>query len=355
MEPTPNKQVIFLKTLDIGYPVVGEHIAVQESSIDLNAPIEQDEFILKTLTISIDPFIRNPMKTPSTKKSAAPIAYYSIGSPIYGFTASRVIRSRNTKFNEGDIVTGVTYLEEYTLISPKTNPFASWLTVRNEIKESGFPLSYHLSVMGMPGFTAHAGLFEIGKPKKGETLFVSAASGAVGQLVGQIAKLQGLYTIGSAGTDEKVAYLKEIGFDAAFNYKTTPDIAEKLAELAPQGIDIYFDNVGGEILEAALESANRFARFICCGMISIYNTENQVGIRNVFQIVGKHITMEGFMVQDYGHLEGAFIKEMKQWLNEGKIKYRETIVEGFDQTAQAILDVQYGKNFGKQLVKVADF
>lgn len=194
-------------------------------------------------------------------------------------------------------------------------------------------------------------LFAIGQPKKGETLFISAASGAVGQLVGQLGKEFGLRVIGSAGSDEKVAYLKTIGFDEAFNYKTE-NINEALSRTCPDGIDVYFENVGGETLEAAINHMNVFGRIVGCGMISQYNTQDLYGVKNLVNIVGKRLRFQGFIVSDHPELEPEFLTKVIALLKEGKFKYRETISEGIETTPEALLDVLKGNNFGKQVVKV---
>ncbi|KAI9495749.1 hypothetical protein BDB00DRAFT_927347 [Zychaea mexicana] len=345
---TPNKQLVFLKSLPTGYPVAGEHLAVQSSStIDLDAPLQEGQVLLKVHLLAMDPFMRGPMRL---SEPGDYFPSYTVGQPIYGITTSTVLKSTNPRFKKDDLVVGMTTFEEYTIVS--SGPFSEWLAVCNEAKTSGLPLSYYVGILGMPGHTAYAGLLEVGKPKKGETLFVSGASGTVGQLVGQMGKLLGLHVVGSAGSDEKCAFLKEAGFDGVVNYKTD-NMREKLAELCPNGVDVYFDNVGGETLEAAIERANRLARFVCCGMASTYNAEKEVGIRNLFKIIPKHITLEGFAVTDYSHLEGQFKKEVTQWLLDEKIKYRETITDGFDEAAQAFVDVMHGRNFGKQVVFVS--
>ncbi|KAI9278775.1 hypothetical protein BDA99DRAFT_493132 [Phascolomyces articulosus] len=349
MVQTPNKQLVLLKQLPEGYPVVGEHIDVRESTIDLEAPLQEGQALIKVHVISIDPFLRSSMRGNSRDEHIPPV---DVDQPMYGYTLSTVIKSNIDKFQQDDIVVGITNLEEYTTIS-SSDPFFSVTRVRNDIKNSVLPLSYYVGVLGMPGHTAYAGLFEVGKPKKGETLFVSAAAGAVGQIVGQLGKILGLRVLGSAGSDEKIAYLKEIGFDAVFNYKTTSNISEKLTELAPKGIDVYFDNVGGETLEAVLENANRFARIVACGMISTYYSEKDIGVRNLMKIVPKHITLEGFAVFDYMHLEDQFTNEVTQWLKEEKMKYRESTTNGIDGAAQALVDAMHGKNNGKQIVHVS--
>jgi NADPH-dependent curcumin reductase CurA len=195
-------------------------------------------------------------------------------------------------------------------------------------------------------------LYVIGQPKEGETIFISAASGAVGQLVGQLAKQSGLHVVGSAGSDEKVEYLKTIGFDEAFNYKTK-DVNQALSETCPNGIDIYFENVGGETLEAVISKMNVKGRVVCCGMISQYNTQTPYGVRNLINVVGKRLRLEGFIVSDYPEKEPEFLEKVIPLIKEGKIKYQETFSEGIETTPQALLDVLKGVNFGKQVVKVA--
>lgn len=203
--------------------------------------------------------------------------------------------------------------------------------------------------------TAYSSLKIIGQPKAGETIFISAASGAVGQLVGQIAKKLGLRVVGSAGTDQKVEYLlKELKFDAAFNYKNG-SILESLKAAAPEGIDIYYENVGGETLEAALEVMKNHGRVIACGMISTYNTQTPYGVRNLSQIVIKRITMRGFIVSDFAAECGAdFVKDVGSWLAKGEIIYKEDIADGIDRAPDAFVGMLQGKNFGKQVVKIAD-
>lgn len=196
-------------------------------------------------------------------------------------------------------------------------------------------------------------MHEIGKPKKGETLYVSAAAGAVGQLVGQFGKALGLYVVGSAGSDKKVEYLKSLGFDGAFNYKNG-SIDDNLAKYCPNGIDIYYENVGGEMLDAVLKHANNYARIIACGMISQYNREKPDPIYNLMNIVAKRITMQGFIIMDHMDFEEQFLKDVTSLLLSGKVKYREDIAEGIDKTPEALCDVLYGKNFGKQVVHIAD-
>ncbi|KAG1057233.1 hypothetical protein G6F43_000928 [Rhizopus delemar] len=341
-----NTKVIFSK-VPTTYPEAGEHMKVERSEIDLNADIPQGSVLVKVLCLSVDPYMRGRMRDESKKSYSAA---FPLGQPMNGHAMGEVLKSSNDKFKVGDLVYGMLPFVEYAVIPEQ---FTSYIEVRNEAKSSGLPLTNYIGVLGMPGMTAYVGLIKFGKPKKGETLYVSAASGAVGQLVGQIGKILGLYVVGSAGSDEKVEYLKEIGFDAAFNYKTK-DSAEALKELCPKGIDIYFENVGGKMLEDVIDNANTFARIVCCGMISQYNREKPEPVHNLIQIVAKSLELRGFIVSNSPEMEEPFRKEMTEWLQSGQIKYRETIAEGIESTPEALIDVLKGKNFGKQVVKVAE-
>ncbi len=206
----------------------------------------------------------------------------------------------------------------------------------------------------MPGLTAYSGLTRIGEPKPGETVFVSGAAGAVGAIVCQIAKLRGCKVVASAGSDAKLAWLRSVGVDAGVNYKTCGNLLEAVRKAAPNGVDIYFDNVGGDHLEVALEAARPFARFIECGMISAYNdTEPKPGPRNLIYIVGKNITMRGFIVATFWDMREQFRAEMTQWIKDGAVKWEETVQNGIENAPRAFLDLFAGANTGKMLVKLA--
>lgn len=342
---TSNTQIIFSK-VPTGYPQPGEHMTVAKSTIDLDAPLAEGDYIVKTLVLSVDPYMRGRMREPE-KKSYSPA--FQLNEPMNGHVVAEVIKSNNPKFKQGDYVYGNGPFQEYTHVPAAQ---ASRFVVRNEARDSGLPVSNFVGALGMPGLTAYVGLFEIGQPKKGETLFISAASGAVGQLVGQLGKEFGLRVVGSAGSDDKVEYLKSIGFDDAFNYKTTNMDAE-LIRTCPNGVDVYFENVGGETLEVLLNHMNTHGRVVACGMISQYNTQDQYGVRNLVVVVGKRLRMQGFIVSDHQNKEPEFLQKVIALLKDGKITYRETISEGIDSTPQALLDVLKGTNFGKQVVKVA--
>ncbi|GAB5590398.1 hypothetical protein Unana1_05298 [Umbelopsis nana] len=342
---TSNTQIIFSK-IPTGYPQPGEHMTVAKSTIDLDAPLAEGDYIVKTLVLSVDPYMRGRMRE-SEKKSYSPA--FQLNEPMNGHVVAEVIKSNNPKFKQGDYVYGNGPFQEYTHVPAAQ---AGRFVVRNEARDSGLPVSNFVGALGMPGLTAYIGLFEIGQPKKGETLFISSASGAVGQLVGQLGKEFGLHVVGSAGSDDKVEYLKSIGFDDAFNYKTTNMDAE-LTRTCPNGVDVYFENVGGETLEVLLNHMNTHGRVVACGMISQYNTQDQYGVRNLFTVITKRLRMQGFIVMDHQNKEPEFLQKVIALLKDGKITYRETISEGIDSTPQALLDVLKGTNFGKQVVKVA--
>ncbi|KAI8983930.1 hypothetical protein BDF20DRAFT_355070 [Mycotypha africana] len=341
-----NTKIIFAK-IPTGYPEVGEHMVIKKDEIDLDADIPQGAVLVKNLCLSVDPYMRGRMRDANVK-SYSPA--FTVNEPMNGHGMSEVIKSNNDKFKKGDIVYGMVGFEEYTLVPKELMPM---LEVRNEAKSSKIPLTNYIGVLGMPGMTAYVGLKKFGKPKKGESLYVSAASGAVGQLVGQMGKILGLHVVGSAGSDEKVAYLRELGFDGAFNYKTQ-DTKEAFKELLPNGIDIYFENVGGKMLEDVISHCNKFARIVCCGMISQYNTTEPYGIRNLMQVIAKSLEIRGFIVSDSLEMQESFRKEVTEWIKNGKISYRESVAEGIESVPQALVDVLHGKNFGKQVVKIAE-
>ncbi|KAK3813684.1 MAG: hypothetical protein JOS17DRAFT_453213 [Linnemannia elongata] len=338
-----NKSAVLLK-YPTEYPVIGEHIGVQTK--ELNVELKDKDVLLRNLYFSLDPYMRGRMRN---GKSYIP--GFQIGEPMSGYGVAEVKESKNDAYPVGTIVSGFTGWQEYSVI-----PGASGLRVLPGARESPIPLSAHIGVLGMPGMTAYSSLKIIGQPKAGETIFVSAAAGAVGQLVGQMAKKLGLRVVGSAGSDDKVDYLiNELKFDAAFNYKKNGTILENLKRAAPEGIDIYYENVGGETLEAALEVMKDHGRVIACGMVSQYNTQQPYGVRNLFHIVSKRITFRGFIVNDFAEECGAdFAKDVGSWLVNKEIIYREDIADGIDASPEAFIGMLQGKNFGKAVVKIAD-
>ncbi|CAO2838293.1 unnamed protein product [Amaranthus hypochondriacus] len=341
-EEVSNKQVI-LKHYVLGFPKESD-MEVQISNITLKVPQHcNNGFLLKNLYLSCDPYMRSRM----TKRDRPTyVDSFKPGSPIMGFGVSKVLDSRHPNFKAGDLVWGMTGWEEYSLITSSQSFF--------KIEHTDVPLSYYTGILGMPGMTAYAGFYEVGSPKKGDRVFVSAASGAVGQLVGQFAKLTGCYVVGSAGSKDKVDLLKsKFGFDEAFNYKEEEDLDAALGRYFPEGIDIYFENVGGKMLDAVLMNMRLHGRIPVCGLISQYNLEQTEGAHNLLNLIAKRIRMEGFLVTDYYHLYPKYLEMILPLVKEGKISYVEDAVEGLDNAPSALIGLYYGRNVGKQLVVVA--
>ena len=302
--------------------------------------ITEGELLLKTTYVSVDPYLRGRMN--DTKSYTPP---FELHKPITSGIVAEVVDSKNPAFIKGDFVSGMLEWKEFQ----KSNGEGLL-----KVDASKASLSTYLGVLGMTGLTAYLGLTEIGKPKKGETIVVSGAAGAVGSIVGQIAKIYGCNVIGIAGTDEKGTMLtSSLGFDKAINYNTTKDMTAAVKEAAPNGVDIYFDNVGGPISDAVLVNINQFARIIVCGAISVYNnTELPKSISVQPFLVRNSALMQGFIIFNYAEKYPEAIAQLSQWLAEGKLKYTETIVEGFDNIPQAFLDLFEGKNNGKMLIKI---
>jgi len=300
------------------------------------------QVLVQNIYMSVDPYMRGRMYD---RKSYAPP--FQLNQPLEGGCVGRVVESENEKFQVGDFVLGMLGWREY---------FISDGTGLLKIDPKTAPIQAYLGTLGMPGLTAYVGLLDIGKPKQGDTVFVSAASGAVGSVVCQIAKLKGCYVVGSAGSDEKIAWLlQEVGVDAAFNYKAVDDIIAEVGRQCPKGIDVYFENVGGIHLQAALEYMNTFGRIVMCGAISMYNATKPVpGPPNLFNATSKQLTLQGFIVS--GHLAklGQFYADMGKWIADGKIKWKETIVAGLENAPEAFIGLFKGDNFGKMIVKVGD-
>jgi hypothetical protein len=330
-------KTILLKNRPIGKPSVSDFEFVTEEA-DLK--INQGEILLETIYVSVDPYLRGRM---SDAKSYIPP--FQLHKPIQSGVIAKVIKSKNDNFKEGDFVSG--------MLDWKTKQVSNGEGLL-KVDETRAPLSAYLGILGMTGLTAYLGLNEIGKPKAGETLVVSGAAGAVGSVVGQIGKILGLKVIGIAGTDEKIQLLKtKFGFDEGINYKTTQNINADLKKLAPNGIDIYFDNVGGPISDAVLFNINRFARMIICGAISMYNnTELPKSISVQPFLVKNSALMQGFIVSNYAEKFPEAMKHLSAWLAEGKLTYTETIVTGFDNIPNAFIDLFEGKNKGKMIVKI---
>lgn len=280
----------------------------------------------------------------NTKSYAPPI---QIGEVIEGGVVGDVLQSRHPGVRPGEIVVANTGWQQYG-VSPGD--------ALRRVDPSLAPISTALGVLGMPGLTAYFGLEEIGKPRPGETVVVSGAAGAVGSTAGQIARLRGCRVVGIAGSDAKVDFItRELGFAAGFNYKTTADYEARLRELCPAGIDVYFDNVGGPITDAAVRQINTGARIVVCGQISQYNLERpDVGPRWFWQLIVKQARAEGFLVFQFAGRYEEGLRQLAAWLKEGKLKYREEIAEGLESTPRAFIGMLQGCNTGKQLVKVAE-
>jgi NADPH-dependent curcumin reductase CurA len=295
------------------------------------------EVVVRNTFMSVDPYMRGRM---DDRPSYVPP--WEVGEACQGGAVGEVVASRSPRFSEGDVVVHQLGWREYLKASKGLR----------KVDASAVPASAYLGVLGMPGLTAYVGLLDVAGLREGDVVFVSAAAGAVGSLAGQIAKLRGHTVIGSAGSAEKVEYVKSLGFDAAFDYHD--GVREGLRAAAPEGIDVYFDNVGGDHLEAAISAARVGARFALCGAISSYNaTEPQPGPRNLFQLVGKRITMRGFIILDHADRQPAFFEEVGGWVREGRVQFRETVVEGGVEAApQAFIDLLRGANTGKMLVKL---
>ena len=302
----------------------------------------EGEILVRNLYMSVDPYMRGRM---NDVKSYVPP--FQIGKVLEAGVVGEVVKSLNPKFKEGDVVVGMLGWENYSKSDGK-----EMLTVAR----GAVPLSYYLGVLGMPGITAYAGLVGVANVQAGERVFVSAASGAVGSVVGQIAKIMGCEVVGCAGSDEKVDFLvNELGFDRAFNYKTCGSIPKTIAELCPKGIDVNFENVGGEIMEAALWNMRNFGRIALCGMISDYNKADMTpGPRGMALIIARRLKIQGFIAFDNPTLNMEFIQKASGWLKEGKLKYRETVMEGLENAPAAFIGMLKGENFGKQIVKIAD-
>jgi len=325
--------------------------AVRESDFHCDAaPIpapDDGQVLLRTLYLSLDPYMRGRIS--AAKSYAPPVA---LGDVMTGEVVAEVVSSRHSGFHAGDTVLARAGWQEYAALA------ASEIELVDRQSLGDLPLSYLLGVLGMPGATAYFALLDIGQPKPGETVLISAAAGAVGQVAGQIAKLKGCRVIATAGAPDKLAFVKgELGFDAAVGYKgkEREDLAAELARLAPQGIDIFFDNVGGVTHDAAMLNLALHARIIICGMISIYDRIEQpdIGIRWNRQLLVKRALMRGFLVSDYRARWPEFRAAMTQWLKEGKIRYREDIVDGIARAPKAFIGLLSGANRGKLLVRVA--
>lgn len=302
------------------------------------------QLLLRNRYLSLDPYMRGRMD--AGRSYAAPV---EIDDVMEGRTVSEVLASQHPDYEVGDLVLASGGWQTHAVVGEKA--------IIRKLHDDGLPLSTTLGVYGMPGFTAYAGLHEIGKPQAGETLVVAAASGPVGATVGQIAKMQGARTVGIAGGEAKRQYLETIGFDVALDHRAD-DFAEQLRAAVPKGIDVYFENVGGKVFDAVVPLLNDFARIPVCGTIANYNSRGEIlpgpdrlpGF--VTQILRQRLTLRGFIQRDFIHLFPQFLTDMSGWLKEGKVQYREDIVDGLENAPEAFFGLLKGRNFGKLVVKL---
>ncbi len=306
--------------------------------------LQQNEVLIKPVYYSVDPYMRGRMN--DTKSYIPP---FEVGKPIESGGVATVAESKDKNFQPGDLV-----------MLTASRPLLPWSTASiypaSSLKkiDSNIPPSYYLGILGMPGLTAYFGLLDIGKPKAGETIVISGAAGAVGIVAGQIGKIHGCRVVGIAGGAEKVKMLTDkFNFDAAIDYKGNHDIQASIAAICPNGVDIYFDNVGGEISDGVMAHLNNFARVILCGQIALYNsTEVPVGPRPQPLMITRSVLMQGFVIGNYATRFAEGFKDLVEWVKVGKLKYTETTMEGFDKLPEAFLGLFAGKNSGKLIVKV---
>ncbi len=329
-------QTIQLNSRPVGVPKLSDFKFVTEEQVQ----IADGEILLKATHISVDPYLRGRMM-----EGKSYIEPFQLNKAISSGMIAEVIESKLAGFSKGDFVSGMMEWKEVQASKGEG-------LVKVDAKKA--PLSSYLGVLGMTGLTAYFGLLEIGKPKAGETVVVSGAAGAVGSIVGQIAKIMGCRVVGIAGSDEKVEQLvSEFGFDAAINYNTAGSMTEAIAEACPNGVDVYFDNVGGEISDGVMMNVNRFARIIVCGAISMYNaTSVPMGPRVQPLLIKNSVLMQGFIIFNYVERWGEAIPQLAKWLQEGKLTSTETIVKGFENTPKAFIDLFEGKNKGKMIVQI---
>jgi NADPH-dependent curcumin reductase CurA len=276
---------------------------------------------------------------------------FQVGETLSGDAVGVVVKSKNNQVKEGDYVVTKLGFRDYFVID---NSFFKQINLEIVKPVDGVNLSAYIGVLGMPGLTAYAGLLRVGSLKEGEKVLVSAAAGAVGSTVCQIAKIKNCYVVGIAGSNEKIDWLlNEVKIDASFNYKEVKNYNKQLKELFPDGIDVYYENVGGKLLEAALNNMKRFGRMALCGMISLYNNKSlEPGPSNLFKAIENRLRIEGFIVFDHSDLKPQFYKDMTSWIKEGKIKWRETVYEGLENAPLAFINLFSGKNLGKMVVKL---
>lgn len=329
-------KVIILKSRPKGLPTLEDFKLIKE---EIPQP-EEGKILLKSKYISVDPYLRGRMR--DEKSYTEP---FKLGEAPESGIIAEVIESKNKNFQKGDFVNGILKWKEYQTAHGNG---------LNKIDRKNAPLKAYLGILGLTGMTAYLGLTKIGKPVSGETLLVSGAAGAVGSVVGQIGKIIGCRVVGIAGSTEKTDRIKEkFGFDETINYKTVEDMKQAIAQACPSGVDVYFDNVGGEILDAALLNMNRYGRVVNCGAISLYNEAKMPKGPRVEPILIKNsLSMQGFIVRDFVKDFGPAQKKLAQWMEEDKLSYMETVVEGFENIPRAFIDLFEGRNTGKMIVLI---
>ncbi len=327
---------IRLKSRPAGTPT---HDNFEVATVDVGTP-GAGEVLVRNRFMSVDPYMRGRMTD-----RASYVPPFQLGEALQGGAIGEVIASNNDGFAPGDLVSSMFGWRE-SFVAPGG-------ALEKLPRQVNVPDQAFLGVLGMPGLTAYAGLLEIGQPKPGDTVFVSGGAGAVGSIVAQIAKIKGCNVVATAGSDAKCDWLRSIGVDHAINYKTCGSLLEAVRTAVPKGIDIYFDNVGGEQLEVAIEMARPMARFAECGMISEYNDAvPSPGPRNMIQIVGKSLRIRGFIVIEFGALRPQFLADMAGWIGEGRIKWEETVLDGVEKAPDAFIGLFSGGNTGKMLVRI---
>ncbi len=330
-----NQQFV-LSSRPVGFPKESDFELKEQAIPDLG----DGEFIIRTHFLSVDPYMRGRMNVGRSYARGV-----EIDEVMTGGIVGEVVASKHPDYSEGDFV--------QDNLGWQTHGVSNGNGAR-KVNPDLAPISTSLGVLGMPGMTAYFGLLTVSTPKEGETVVVSGASGAVGSLVGQIAKIKGCRAVGIAGSDEKIDYIvKDLGFDGGFNYKTTDDYVAALESLCPDGIDVYFDNVGGSITDAVFQLFNLHARTSVCGQISQYNLEKpEQGPRLLWNFIAKRLKVEGLLVTDFMDRYDEGMKDMAAWIQSGKISYREDVIEGFENAPQAFIGMLQGDNIGKRLVKV---
>ncbi len=331
-----NRQII-VAARPAGYPKESDFTLVEKS-----VPVPASgEMLIRIVYLSLDPYMRAMM---NARESYGPSL--QIGDVMVGGTVGKVIQSSHPDYVKGDIVEGMLGWQEYAVSDGRG---------LRRVDPKVAPISTALGILGMPGLTAYFGLLEISRPESGETVVISGGAGAVGSAAGQIAKIRGCRAVGTAGSDAKINYMVgELGYDAAFNYRSIENYYDALREICPDGIDVYFDNVGGAITDAVFRLLKPGARIAVCGQISQYNLEHpETGPRLLGRLLTKRARAEGFLVSQFADRYPSALKQLTQWLSEGRLKYREDIVDGIENAPRAFIGMLHGRNMGKQLVKLS--